>query len=139
MSHATKADMIAMFGDTEIVQITDRLNGGAIDDVVLQTALDDASSVADSYLPAIPEIPSRALVRHVAAIARFYLFSDKATDEVRERFDDAIKWLSGVSRFGWDYGTLPMATTPQAGIAQSASLVLPHEKYQVPRRVGHLI
>jgi len=131
--------MISMFGGTEIAQITDRVNSGMVDDAVLQTALDDATSEADSYLPAAPATPSRALVRHVAAIARFYLYSAKATDEVRERYDDAIKWLSGISKYGWDYGTLPTATKTPAGVPQSASLVLPHEKFQVPRQGGHLI
>jgi len=137
VSYANKADMLAMFGEAEVTQITDRANTGVVDDAVLQTALDDATSEAVSYLPTAPETASRALVRHTAAIARFFLYANKATDEVRERYDDAISWLKLASRgVVDDYGTLPVSTTPQAGIPQSASLKLPHEQYQVPRFGG---
>lgn len=44
MSYAVKADMLAMFGMDEITQVTDRSNSGVIDNVILQVALDDASS-----------------------------------------------------------------------------------------------
>jgi len=139
MSYAVKADMILMFGDTEIMQITNRTGIGKIDDAVLQAALDDASSEADSYLSVLPVTPSRALVRHTAAIARFYLYANKATDEVRERYEDAIAWLKLASRGTVDYGTLPVSSVPQAGIPQSQSLVLPHEKYLVPRTGGFVL
>jgi len=139
MSYASKADMLAMFGDAEIMQITDRAHAGVIDTAVLQTALDDASSEADSYLPVVPTVASRALVRHTAAIARFYLYANKATDEVRERYDDALAWLKLAARGVVDYGTLPVTAVAQAGIPQSKSLVLKHEAYQVPRVGGVVV
>jgi len=133
MGYATKADMIAMFGDAEIVQITDRANINVLNDAVLNTALGDASSEADAYLPVVPTTASRALVRHVAAIARFMLWKDRASQEVRDRYDDAIAWLKLAAKGTVKYGDLPVSVTAQPGVPQSKSLVLNHEQYQVKR------
>jgi len=139
VNYASKADMLAMFGNAEITQITDRANIGVVDDATLQIALDDATSEADSYLPVAPVTPSRALVRHTAAIARFFLYANKATDEVRERYDDAIAWLKLASHGTIEYGSLPASLTAPAGIPQSQSLKLSHEKYRVQRVGGFVI
>ena len=41
MAYATVADMIARFGELEVLQLTDRNQEGVIDKAVAKTALDD--------------------------------------------------------------------------------------------------
>ena len=42
--YATVADMVARFGDLEIIQITDRSHSGQIDHSVAEVALADATA-----------------------------------------------------------------------------------------------
>ena len=50
MAYATVADMIARFGELEVLQLTDRNQEGVIDKAVAKTALDDATAEIDAYL-----------------------------------------------------------------------------------------
>ncbi len=130
MAYVTIADMTLLFGAKELVQVSDRNNSGLKDDAVIQFALDDASSEADSYLPTVPHQASRALARHVAAIARRYLHADNATDEIRERYDNAVAWLKLASsgRVQYDLSpATPSAASAVSGSPSVASLSLPHE------------
>jgi len=138
MSYAVQADMISAFGEAEMIRVTDRANLGVLDATVLQQALDDATAEADSYIPIAPTTPNRALVRHTAAIARFLLHKDAASNEIRERYTDAIAWLKLASLGRVTYGTLPAVPAGSAtqGIPQSQSLTLSHEQYEVPRTGG---
>ncbi len=131
MSYASLADMQDMFGDAELIQLTDRAGNGTLDTALVQVALDDASAEADSYLPLPPDLPNRALVRHTAAIARFLLYKDAATDEVRERYQDAIAWLRLAAAGKVVAGTSASGTP--AAMAMAGSLSLPHEARKVWR------
>ncbi|MBP6543227.1 MAG: DUF1320 family protein, partial [Piscinibacter sp.] len=52
MTYATQADMVARFGETEIVQLTDRVNMPpvAVDAAVLGLALESADAEIDGSL-----------------------------------------------------------------------------------------
>ncbi|MDQ6955765.1 MAG: DUF1320 family protein [Mariprofundaceae bacterium] len=137
MSYANIADMQAAFGDTELIQVTDRAGDGSMDLVILQGALDDASAEADSYLPTPANTPNRALVMHVSAIARYLLYQTKATDEVYERYKHAIAWLTkaATGKVTYDLSPLSAGTTASPAISP---LMLPHEAMQVPKRGRYL-
>ncbi len=99
--YATAADMIAAFGEDEVVACTDRIGEHVVDMLVLETALQSASSEADSYLArryALPltltPIPA-ALTSVVCDIARYRLTGGVAseTDPIRDRYKLACDWL----------------------------------------------
>lgn len=102
--YATLADLEARFGAAEIVQLTDRADPpeGVADQAVADKALADADAEIDVYvgakyalpLPAAPEV----LRRVSCDIARYRLYEDRATDEVRRRHEDALGLLDKIAR-----------------------------------------
>lgn len=66
----------------------------------LQRALDDARDTIDSYISAryqLPLVPVPAILERIASdLARFYLYDDTATDQVKERNTAAMKLLADV-------------------------------------------
>jgi phage gp36-like protein len=100
MNYATQEDMINLFGEAEIIQLTnlDNPNLETIDPVRLDQALDYASREVDSYLQVaqyqLPLISVPLVLRNkVADIARYHLDSYQAREDVRQRYEDAVKWL----------------------------------------------
>jgi phage gp36-like protein len=104
MTYATKADLIARFSERELVQLTDRGDEptGAVDDARVDRALAEADNLVNSYVGARYPLPFLAipelLVDLACDIARYRLYQEGATDEVRERYEDAIKRLTAISR-----------------------------------------
>ena len=102
MTYATKAEMIARFGETEITELTDRADIGAIDSAVLGKALDDADALINGYLAArytLPLVTVPAVVVGLACdIARYKLWDDQAPEEVRRRYEDALAQLKLMSQ-----------------------------------------
>lgn len=101
MTYATKQDLIDRFGNTELAQLTDRTNGTTIDDAVLNKALADADAEINAYISVnhvLPLLPVPAnLVRVAGDIARYYLYEDRVTERVKQRYDDAIAFLKNVA------------------------------------------
>lgn len=98
MTYAVKQDMIDRFSDTELMQLTDRTGAiDAIDDNVLGKALADADAEIDGYLMGRYALPlastPKILVGMACDIARYKLYEDRATEHVRTRYEDAIKYL----------------------------------------------
>lgn len=97
--YATKADMVASFGSDELDSLLE--GDPAVQDASIDRAVLDASEEADSYItmvytPPFPNIP-RPLTSAVCDIARFRLYKDRPTENVKYRYEQAIKWLLLVS------------------------------------------
>lgn len=101
MTYATRQEMIDRFGEEELTQLTDQLDLGAIDDVRLGKALADADDEINTYLASRYTLPLTAvptvLKRVAADIARYYLYDDRATEQVTKRHSDALRWLREVA------------------------------------------
>lgn len=101
MSYCTQEDLANRFGETELIQLTDRIDAGAIDTVVLNKAIADAEAEINSYLTAYPlpltTIPAN-FERMACDITRYYLFGSVVTKQVQKRYDDAVKYLSLVAK-----------------------------------------
>src|SRR5574341_1516172 len=102
MGYAVKQDMIDRFGDVELKQLTDRTGAiDTIDDTVLGKALADADAEINGYLAGRYTLPLAStpliLVGMACDIARFRLYKPQATEEVRQRYEDAIKYLTKVA------------------------------------------
>lgn len=125
MGYATKQNLIDRFGAEELIQLTDRATppAGVINDTVLNQALADADAEADGYLGARYTLPLAsvplALKRIAADIARYRLYDNRATDEVRQRYEDAVKFLRDVSRKEATLGIDPprIENAPQSSAA----------------------
>jgi len=105
MSYATIDDLETRYGRRELVQLTDRAMppSDEVDQAVAQLALDDATDLIDGYVGAKYRLPLAApfpplLVQLCAEIARFKLFADQASEEVRKRYEDAIRTLKGIAK-----------------------------------------
>lgn len=104
MTYATQQNMIARFGEREIIALTDRDNTGVIDAAVLADGLKSADDEINPYLAArytLPPTSVPAIVSSFACdIARYRLCGAEVieTEEIRNRYKDAIKFFEKVSK-----------------------------------------
>lgn len=102
MTYATQQNMIDRFGEQELIQLTDRATPqtDAIVTAVLDRALADADAEINGHLSAkftLPLDPVPTVMERLACdIARYYLYDDRVTDAVKDRFNNAVKFLKGV-------------------------------------------
>lgn len=112
MAYVTLDQLQKSFGQAELIQLTDRTKTGAVDVDVLNRAIDDVTADIDSYLanrytlPLNP-VPSN-LVRIAADLVRYQLYDIKVPELVKQRRDDAIAFLTQVSK---GVATLGVANT----------------------------
>lgn len=130
MSYCTQDDMVARFSEEEIIRLTDHggLTGAIVPDV-LNRSIDDAAGEIDGYLTVrytlpLPTVPAM-LVQISCDIARYYLYDDLATEQVRLRYEDARKRLEGIAKGLVNLGL------PAPDSAQEDSLVEFHSGGQV--------
>ncbi len=117
MPYCTKQDMIDRFGQSELVDLTDRADLGVIDDTVLTRAIDDASAEIDSYLSGRYELPldnvPSVLVRFACNMARYHLYDEGASEQVNKNYDGAVKFLRAVSKGDASIGPASDGSEPQ--------------------------
>lgn len=115
MPYCTRQDLIDRYGETEILQLTDRDGIGVIDDTVVTRAIDDAGAEIDGYLAGRYRLPLATVPRLITSVAcdlaRYHLYADGAPEAVAKRHDDAIKLLGAVSRGAINLG---LSTTGDA-------------------------
>ena len=120
MTYAGRDDMVRAFGEDECIALTDRDRTGAIDDAVLAGGLVRASSRIDTYLASRYPVPwtgtPDVLVGICCDIARYELTGSvtQNTDEIRDRFRDAIRFLESVSAGRVTLGRLPDGTVAES-------------------------
>lgn len=101
--YATIPQMIARFGEIEVLKLSDRLRAGVIDPQVLNDALAEADFEIDPYLAPRHTLPlastPRILSGFACDIARYRLCGAgvTATDEIRNRYKDAVRFLEKVA------------------------------------------
>jgi len=123
--YATVADLTALYGEQEVIVLTDREErenaeetAGTVDATVALEALQRASSEADSYLAARYPLPlastPQALASVVCDIARFRLTGGETTETtpIADRYKAAIAWLKDIAS---GRAVLPGVATVAAG------------------------
>lgn len=108
--YATREDLVARFTEAEIASLETDETGTPNTDFSA-AALADASAKADSsiavkYKLPLPNTPPVLLIA-VCDMARYHLYKDRPTEEVRKRYDDALNWLKRVAS---DSAKLPFPT-----------------------------
>ncbi|ECL4665036.1 DUF1320 domain-containing protein [Salmonella enterica] len=87
----------------------------------LTQALSDAGALADSYLAARYDLPlavvPQVLVQHCCAIAFYYLCDQQVTDQVRDRYREALTWLREVKN-----GSIPIGVDEAGSALESDDL-----------------
>ncbi len=105
MNYATVADFIAAFGLDEAIALSnlDDPTAEITDEAIITSALETATADLDSYLRSagyslpLPEIP-RVLVGKCCDIARYKLDRNRAREEVRQRYLDAVFWCKDLAK-----------------------------------------
>lgn len=109
-------EFIARVGEKQAIELTDRENVYQVNTAVAEVALADATACIDGYLCArytVPLVDVPLNIKRICCdITRFYLSSmseTRSTDEIKERFEMAIKQLeklsAGDNSLGLDPGT----------------------------------
>lgn len=95
--YASRDDMIECFGEREVLRLESMHQDGVQS---LNRALSDASERMNSYLSGrygIPMVKTGQLKLCCCNIARYFLYFQNPTDEVKERYKDEIRWLENVA------------------------------------------
>lgn len=122
--YCTVSEYLAMFQQTEAVELSnlDDPLGVAVDHSLLEVALTDASAEAEAYLRryTLPIDPVPQILRRcVADMARYYLSRYNPPEDVRKRYEDALKRLQQIAQGLLDLGLDTGGTTvPVPGGAQ---------------------
>ena len=118
MAYATRADLVARFGEDEISQRESMLPDGAA------VTLAEADALIDGYvggrysLPLSPLPPN--MLQVACVIARYNLLGEAATERARNDYKDAIAWLKDVAA-----GHVSLqAAAPLAGAAPAATVLM---------------
>ncbi|MEW6560401.1 MAG: DUF1320 domain-containing protein [Pseudomonadota bacterium] len=102
MTYATRDELQERYGLDELTQLTDRMGAGVPDDNLVNRALSDADAEIDGYLAVRYQLPVQTvppmLVRMACDIARYRLWDDRASAEVRERYTDARRLLELIAK-----------------------------------------
>ncbi len=116
MSYATEQDLIDRFGESELIQLTDRAAAGTVDLTVSGRALSDADAEINGYLAGRYTLPlsstPEVLVRIAADMARYYLFGSAVPEVVRTRYEDAVRLLKAIASGQVDIGVDALGNKP---------------------------
>ncbi|MGN6777575.1 gp436 family protein [Rhizobium sp.] len=105
--YATVADMIARYGETQIIRLSrpeDR-TAETVDETKVNTALSDAGDIIDGYIRGryhVPvAVPPESIIRATCILARYDLAQGEHTnpgDEMTAARKDTISWLENIAR-----------------------------------------
>lgn len=103
MPYLTEDQYAARFGTNELAQLKRTGGAGGLDTAA---AFSDAAETVDSYLAAIKgrafslplAVPPARIVGVTADIARYELWAQRASEEVRTRYEDALAYLKDLVR-----------------------------------------
>lgn len=112
--YCTLNDLIERFGETELIQLTDEQNTGALNTASVNQAIADASNEIDSYLIGRYQLPLVEVPEFVKGyacdMARYRLWDDGALEQVSIRYRTAIKYWRDIST-----GTLRLYGSTETG------------------------
>lgn len=136
MSYAALSDFVAAFGEREATELTDVAGAGVPDAAVYAAAAADVDAEIDGYLSGryvLPLAPvPRLVVRIACDMARYRLWREQASDEVRRRFEDARRLLEAIAAGRVRIGA---AVPPRDGLTGGSMEVAPGSR---PRDWGVL-
>lgn len=105
MAYITPDDMITLFEEPELVEATNLRNASAVlvNMEKLQLACDSAQGIIDGWIGQRYSLPLTDLSEHLAQTLRIHAANiarhqlDGSTEEIRNKYKDAIEWLKWFS------------------------------------------
>lgn len=98
--YAARDDLIARFGVQRIERL-EKAIANVVDPAVSETAIRDATELADSYIASRYGLPlsgvPESLKKYVLDIALYNLYAQQPTEEVTKRYEEALTWLNRIS------------------------------------------
>ncbi len=139
MAYATQLDLVAVFGEEELIQLTDQNRPqSAIDAGRVEVALRDASGKINAYLASRYQLPLSPVPdeirRTCTEIAWYYLHARSVPDEVVRRYDRAIKFLETVADGS---ATLTGVSPPTTGSGSEILIEAPPALFDHDRLAGY--
>lgn len=108
--YTTRAQIIKKMGQAHVERITDGDGDGSTDDDPIDEAIDDISSLIDSYLSARYSLPLATVPNVLSMFATdgvLYRLAETTgvpTKEQRQRYEDMMTWLRAVAKGTVDLG-----------------------------------
>lgn len=102
--YASTDNMLSRFGEQDLILLTERVDSvpGEINQALLSQALIDASAEIDGYIVGRYSLPlvtvPTVLERNCCDIARYFLYGDRAPEQVEKRYQAVVKFLTSVSK-----------------------------------------
>lgn len=124
MSYAAETDIAARYGSNLLLTIADPDGTGAVNAALVTQALSDADELIDSHLQeryTLPLATTPSLLVALAVDIAVYRIAVLPTEEMRNRYTDALKLLKNIATGVVQLGTTPIAPTS----GQQANLVGP--------------
>lgn len=117
--YATAGNMQERFGEQELILLSNKdARAETIDSAVLDTGLADATARINGYLAGRYPLPlavvPAVLVVLCCDIARYQLYDDQAPEQVKERYDGALLFLSQVGQGKLGLGLSDDGASPQS-------------------------
>jgi phage gp36-like protein len=125
MAYATAVDFELAFGHREALQLSNRDNAATatvVNAAVLEQFLEGASGLIDTYLGAkyvTPVVtPTQPLKQACLDIARYNADNVRVREDVRQRYEDRIRWLEMIVKSQIQLGlpVIPGASTLGGGV-----------------------
>lgn len=118
-AYCTQSDLVARFGEAEMIGLTDRTNAGTIDAAIVAGAIGKASDLIDGYIGgryALPLASTPPLLKGFCEdLARHALYTVERPKNVDAARDAAIAYLKDVATGRASLGTaVPLAAAPAA-------------------------
>lgn len=117
MTYATEADLVLRFGAEEIAAISQTTLEGGIDSARVLRVIEDTDATINGYLASRYTLPLSTVppivVNFACDIARYRL-TTLPTDEMRNRFKDAVRWLELVAKGDLSLGVDAGGSAPAA-------------------------
>jgi phage gp36-like protein len=126
--YGSQALFVDAFGEPETVMLTnlDTPMATTIESRPLERALTDAAALIDSYLNRRYQLPlavvPQVLIPYSLDIARYRLDRISNREDVRQRYEDAIKWLESVASGKCFLGTDLATNLPVDAVATVGSV-----------------
>lgn len=124
MSYAAETDIAARYGSNLLLTIADPDGTGAVNAALVTQALSDADELIDSHVQeryALPLSPVPSLLVTLAVDIAVYRIAALPTDEMRNRYTDALRLLKSIATGALQLGATPVPPTT----GQQANLVSP--------------
>lgn len=104
MPYCTKVDLLLQISEAVLIQLTDDVDVGVVDDSVVTGAIGDADDEIDSYCGgrySVPFVTIPGIIKKISvdiAIYNLYARRKGAPDDRKIRYDAAVRLLRDVSR-----------------------------------------